>query len=250
MQLIRPILVSACALLLAGAARADGLGDLRAALQRDNSNAPIKAAIEVRTWHRPGDAPEADQGQVALTLDDNAGGLQLSYARDTLARIEADQRARSRDPDAKTPTLLAVRSFDTADVVPMVSSAAWLARLLDRAVYKGERSDAYAGKPARLLTFEIPLASLSKRERKYAKRIDSLLEIWTGADGTPLASRSSQTVFGRAFVVVSFEARAEEENVFGLEKGRLVTLRKVTRNSASGAGEKDDRRIVKTLQVL
>jgi hypothetical protein len=253
MQLIQTILASACALLLAGAsgaACADGLADLKSALVRANGQAPIKAAIDMRTWHRPGDAPEPDQGQVALTVEDNADGLQLFYARDTLARIDAEQRVKSRNPDAKTPTLSAVRSFDTVDVVPMVSSAVWLARLLDRAVFKAERGDTYGGKPARLLTFEIPITSLSKRERKYAKRMESLLEIWTTADGTPLASRSTQTVFGRAFIVVSFEARNDEENVFSLVQGRLVTLRKMTRSSASGAGEQDERKIVKTLQLL
>jgi hypothetical protein len=253
MQLIQTVRVSACALLLAGAGRAahaDGLADLRSALQRANGQATIKVAIDLRTWHRPGDAPEPDQGQVALTMEDNADGLHLTYAKDTLVRIDADQRARARNPDAKTPTLSAVRSFDTADLVPMVSSAAWLTRLIDRAMFKGERSDSYAGKPARLLTFEIPITALGKRERKYAKSLDSLLEIWTAADGTPLASRFTQTVFGRAFVVVSFEARTEEENVFSLVQGRLVTLRKMTHNSASGAGEQDERKIVKTLKIL
>ena len=251
MQLIYTILVSASVLLAgaSGAARADGLADLKAALVRVNGQAPIKGVVELRTWHRPG-AAEPDQGQVALTLEDNADGFRLSYAREVLARLDAEQRARARNPDVKTPTLSAVRSFDTADMVPMLSSAAWLSRLLDRAVFKAERGDTYAGKPARLLTFELPLTSLSKRERKYAKRIDSLLEIWTAADGTPLATRSAQTVFGRAFVVVSFEMRSEEENVLSLVQGRLVTLRKMTRTSASGAGEQDERKIVKTLQVL
>lgn len=252
MQLIHKILVSAVVLLASasGAARADGLADLRAALVRASGQAPIKGLIELRSWHRPGAAPEPDQGQVALTVEDDADGLRLSYSRDMRARIDADQRARARNPDVKTPTLSAVRTFDTADLVPMVSSAPWLARLLERAVFKAERGDTYAGKPARLLTFEIPITALSKRERKYAKRVESLLEIWTSADGTPLATRSTQTVYGRAFVVVSFEARSEEENVFGLVHGRLVTLHKMTRNSASGAGEQDERKIVKTLQVL
>lgn len=253
MQSIHKILFSVLALPLAfagGAARADGLADLKAALVRLNVQAPVKGIIDLRTWQRPGNAPEPDQGQVALTIEDNADGLRLGYSRDMLARIDADQRARARDPDVKTPTLAAVRSFDTADMLPMVSSATWLARLLDRAVFKAERSDAYAGKPARLLTFEIPITSLSKRERKYAKRVESLLEIWTAADGTPLATRSAQTVFGRAFVVVSFEARNEEENVFGVVHGRLITLRKTTHSSASGAGEQDERKTVKTLQVL
>jgi hypothetical protein len=246
------ILLPAFALLLAfaGGARADGLADLKGALVRLNGQAPIKGVIDLRTWQRPGNAPVPDQGQVALTIEDNPDGLRLAYSRDMLARIDADQRARARDPDAKTPTLSAVRSFDTADMLPMVSSATWLARLLDRVVFKAERSDTYSGKPARLLTFEIPITSLSKRERKYARRIESLLEIWTAADGTPLATRLSQTVFGRAFVVVSFEARSEEENLFGVVHGRLVTLRKTTRTSASGAGEQDERKTIKTLQVL
>lgn len=253
MQSIHKIVLPVLALLLAGAggaARADGLSDLKAALVRVNGQAPIKGLVDLRTWHRPGNAPEPDQGQVVLTVEDNADGLRLAYSRDMVARIDADQRARARDPDVKTPTLSAVRSFDSTDIMPMVSAVTWFGRLLDRAVFKAERSDTYAGKPARLLTFEIPITALSKRERKYAKRIESLLEIWTAADGTPLATRSTQTVFGRAFVVVSFEARSEEENVFSVVRGRLVTLRKMTRTTASGAGEQDERKTVKTLQVL
>jgi hypothetical protein len=252
MRRSRTFLLSVAAL-LAGtslSARADGLGDLRAALQRASGQAPVKAAIDLRTWQRLGDGPDADQGQIALTVEDGANGLHLSYPRATVARIESEQRARARNPDAKTPTLAALRGFDTLDILPMVSTGSWLTRMIDRAVFRGERSDTHAGKPARLLTFEVPLSALNKRERKYAPRLDSVFEVWTAADGTPLASRTTQTLFGRAFVVIGFEARLEDESLFGMVGDRLLTLRKVTRNSTAGAGEKDERKTTQTLQVL
>jgi hypothetical protein len=81
------------------------------------------------------------------------------------------------------------------------------------------------------------------------KKFEGSLDIWIAADGTPLASRAIQNISGRAFVVVSFEQRNESESVYNQVGDRLLTVRKETKNSSSGMGEKGESKVVKTLLI-
>lgn len=245
--------VIAAALMLACAgARADGVADLKAALARLTPAAPVKATLEIRSWHRNGQGKDAeeDQGSISMQIEDGPRGLVLSYPRELLARVEAEQRARARDANSKTPLLAVLREADPGELLPMVSAAPRLARLLERAVFKSERADNVAGKAARLLTFSIPMSTLSERERKYARKMESTVEIWIGADGTPMASRARQKISGRAFVVVSFESSNSEDCVYTLAGERLLTLRRDLHYAASGAGEGSEGKSTSTLQLL
>ena len=100
------------------------------------------------------------------------------------------------------------------------------------------------------ITVILSVEKLSEKERKYMKKLDGSFDVWIAEDGTPLASRSSQTVSGRAFVVVSFEMKNDEDLVYGVVGDRLVALRKESRTSGSGMGEKGEGKVIKTLQVL
>lgn len=231
-------------------AHADGLADLKASLARLQGLTPLKATLDVRTIEKDGQGADATekQGLASLGVEDGARGLQVSYARETLARVDAETRQLARDPKAKTPTAWALAKLETADLLPMVSAASLLARRLDESQFKSEKADTLAGKPARLLTFSIPVTRLPEQQRKYVKEFDSTLSIWIGADGTPLASSVTTNVKGRAFVVVSFEALDESSSTYGVVGDRLMTLRSETHSSSSGAGERGEQRIVKTLQ--
>lgn len=79
--------------------------------------------------------------------------------------------------------------------------------------------------------------------------MEGTLDLWIGADGTPLASSFRQRGSGRAFVVVSFEQKYDEDSVFGVTGERLLMLRRESRFSSSGAGEKMESKVVKTLQL-
>lgn len=245
--------MAAVALMLSCAsARADGVADLKAALARLTAATPVKATLDMRTWHRNGQGKDAeeDQGSIGMQIEDGARGLVLAYPRELLARVEAEQRARARDANSKTPLLAALREADPGELLPLVSAAPRIARLLERAVFRGERADNVAGKQARLLTFAIPMTTLSERERKYAKKMESTFEIWIGADGTPMASRARQKISGRAFVVVSFESSNSEDCVYSLVGERLVVLRREVHYAASGAGESTEGKNTSTLQLL
>lgn len=240
------------ALALCGhAARADGQSDLKAALERCQAQAPLKALLETKTWRRAGEGKDAEetQGAASVFIDDSARGMQLSYGREILARMDAEAHAQTKNPNAKTPTLMAAREFAPNDLRPMISAASELQRVLDKAVWKSEKADTYGGKPARLLTYETSIDTLSDRDRKYIKDFEGVLHVWIAADGVPLASRLTQNASGRAFIVISFEAKNEDQSVYSLVGDRLIAIRKESKNKASGAGERDENKVVKTLQL-
>jgi hypothetical protein len=247
---IARFLVLAAASLAACAARGDGLADLKAALARLQAQTPLKATLDVKTVERHGEGAEATEklGQASVSLEDGARGLQVLYARETLARMEAEQRQFARDPKARTPTVWALDKLETHEIAPMASAAATLSRNVDEMPFRGEKADTWNGKPARQLTFSIPVTKLPEQQRKYVKEFDGTLAIWIAADGTPLASEMHVTVRGRAFVVVSFDAVDENSATYGVVGDRLLTLRSENHSASSGAGERGEQRVTKTLQ--
>lgn len=244
-------LALAALLLAAGAARADGLADLKAALARPSGATPLRMQVDTRITRKLGEGKEAEEesGQAGVLLELSARGLGVTYGSATLAKVQAELRAKSRNPNSKTPTMKALGEIDVSELLSMSSAGPALARAMERSIFKGERSEAWQGKPARLLTFDAPLSSLSDREKKYAKKFESVLQVWVGADGMPLASRMRTAISGRAFVVVSFESTNTEDQVYGAVGEHLVVVRKESYLSSAGAGEREERKALTTLQV-
>jgi hypothetical protein len=242
-------------LLLAAAAaapvHADGLADMKAALQRVDAVAPVKGTLEARTWRRTGEGKEAIEvsGLASVGVEDGPRGLSILYGKDLLARLELEKRARVKDPDAKAPLSNALEEVSPGNAIGYLSAAPALLRMLEKAVPKGERADTWQGKPVRVLKFEIPMSTLPKEALKYTKKFDASTEIWIGADGMPLASRMRQTMSGRAFVVISFEATVDESVNYALVGDRLVQARRESRRMSAGAGEKQENRNTYTLQL-
>jgi len=243
-------LFAAALALGAGAARADGLSDLKSALARLPAQSPFKATLDVRTLESHGEGKDLDEktGQADLWLEDGPRGLRLVLPRETLARLDAESRAQGRDPKTKTPTMLALAKFESADAPPMVAAGSQIERVLDEGQFRGERVDTWQGRPARLLSFALPATRLTDVQRKYVKKFDGSFDLWIAADGTPLGSATRESGAGRAFVVISFEAHQDEDCSYGVVGDRLVALRREQHNYSSGAGERGEIRIVKTLQ--
>lgn len=249
-----PVAAVSAALLLAcaiPAQAADGLADLKAALARLQGTAPLKAALETKTWRRIGEGKEAEDsaGQASVGLEENGHGLQLVYGKEVLARMESEQRAQGKNPNAKAPTLAVAREFSPVELRSMTAAAANLARQLERLTYKSEKTAIYGGNQVRQLTFSVPLETLSDRDRKYIKDFDGTFDLWIAADGTPLASHTLVNGSGRAFLVVGFDFRQEEDAVYGVAGDRLLMLRRENKRKQSGGGDKSDERITKTLQI-
>lgn len=237
--------------LLCTTVKADGLSDLKTALARLQGQTPIKAALDVKTSRRQGEGKDAEEsnGQVSVFLEDGSRGMQMLYSKEVLARAENEARAKAKDSKSKTPTVIGLSELGTAEVRPMIAPVNGLLRQIEEGSFKGERLDTFNGKPARLLSFEFGIDKLTERERKYVKKLENTLELWIAADGTPLASRTRWFGSGRAFVVVSFESRFDEDSVFGLAGDRLLMLRKESKASSAGAGEKSEFTVIRTLNL-
>jgi hypothetical protein len=232
-------------------ARADGQADLRAALARLAGSSPMKATLEVSTLERRGEGKDASEkpGRATVQLEDNPGGLQVRYGPELLARLDAEGRARAKDPEAKTPAINALKDVDATEIRPLVAAATALARDIDGATFKAERADSWHGRAARVVSFSIPMDTLSAEQKKYLKHFDGTLDVWIAADGTPLASARHVSVSGRAMVVISFEAQDDNDRTYAVAGDRLVIVREEWHNVSSGAGEHGDQRIVKTLAM-
>lgn len=231
--------------------RADGLSDLKAALVRLQGQTPVKALVEAKTWNRQGEGKDQEetQGLASVSIEESSRGLQVLYSKEMLLKLESEERQREKDKKAKTPTLSALSEVNSSALRPLISAASSLSRSLEKANFKSEKVDSFNGKPARLLNFEMSIDKLNERERKYMKKFDGQIDVWIAADGTPLASRLTQAASGRAYVVISFEMKNEEEWLYGIVGDRLVALKKESKNSGAGMGEKGEGKVIKTLQI-
>lgn len=240
--------------LISAAASAGGIDDLRSALARLPGDAPVAAVLAIETWNRVGadETAEERSGNIEVAVSDAGDGLQLQFGPDVLARTDAEQRAvdAGKDaPPAATPTLNAMRALDAVDVHAQLSAAPTLLRQITEAEFKGEQSDTWSGQPARRLTFAFGKDGLRARERRFISKFSRTLEVWIGNDGAPLASTLRQHGSGSAFLVVSFENELVEDVVYQTAGDRLLVVRKETRNSGSGAGEKNESRVTRTLRL-
>ena len=243
------LLAGAC---LAPAARADGLADLRAALARLSGHAPLKATVEVHGWRRSGEGADLQERQASVTLglEDGPRGLQPVYGRELFARLDAEARAAIKDRKAAKPVSEVLEHTNVEELRLLASAAPAIARDVDESAFKGESADTLDGRPVRKLVFERGIDTLADGDRKYAREFESVLTLWIAPDGTPLASRRHLQLAGRAFVVVTFQQRDDDDRSYAVLGDRLVTMRHDEKGHAQGAGENQDYRVERSLQVL
>ncbi len=233
-------------------AHAGPLEDLQAALQRYTGKSPIKARLSAQVWSKNGEGADAttENGQASVVAELGSFGLRMTYGADLLAKMAAEEDLRERDPKTRPATSTTLAVIDQGTVQEVLHAAPDLTRLLRRATLKSETADQFNGQPARKLAFDLAPPPMSERERKYVNKMDGALEVWIAPDGTPLGHKMRNNVAGRAFVVISFEARSEDDVSYTVAGDRLVIARREARNSGSGAGERGESRRVVTTTVL
>jgi hypothetical protein len=218
-------------------AQADTLSDFKTTLQRLQGDSPLKGQISVKSEVRSNegkDDAETEQGLAALPFEDGQPGLRLQYPQTLLNKALTERQARDANPKAAAPTHAGLQLLEYNTVRELTRPAELLARHVQRGSFKGERSETWQGKPAKVLSFELPMG----KPNKYVKSFENLLEVWVSPEGQPLAARSRYKVSGRAMMVFSFEQKGEDEWHFAVVGERLVALRKSSQSSGSGGGEK------------
>jgi hypothetical protein len=241
MRFLALLLATCCAL------HADVLAGLKTTLASLNGHEPVKArvAYAFSAQNMEDDKPVDEEANVTAQVSDGPAGLTISWSRELIDAAAKELKT----PDEATKKKSAVRrAMDTLTAPTLndyLNASPRLQQLLEKAELASDKTDAWEGKPARLLTLNVP-----QKLPKYVKVLEQTVRIWLGADGTPLAAESRILVKGRALLVISFESTESEDWRFARVGQRLVVIRHAKENAGSGGGEKGMRKTIASLDIV
>jgi hypothetical protein len=234
-------------LLAAGTARADALGDLRAALGRLGARDAVQATVTIDTSSRDGDDGRPEVGKATFEVEHGPRGLRLTYAPELIARAQQEARLNELDPEKPTPARTGMRRIDAADLMEALDAGSAMARRLETATLIREQRVTLGGRSVRQLTLKLQ-PRLSKSEAKRIKNYELTLIVPIDDDGVPLRAEMRQKVKAK-FLLMTFEQNGNQTWVFARTGDRLVAVRHEDRSSGSGMGQKFENHEVMTLAL-
>ena len=242
---LAPLLLCLCLPL-----RADGLSDLRTALQNLRGGGPVKATLECDVWRRTteGKKPVISQGKATAQVEDGPQGLRITWSRSLLQQAAQESAAQAQQPDRPAPTRTALRGVDVVDLAEDLDHAGALLRDLDQAQLLAEKDEPWQGRPAHLLILKLS-PRIPESQRKYLKELKVDARVWVGADGLPLAYTSAVSFQGSRFFI-HFEGASSQERQFARVGGRLVAVRTTREEQSTGLGMSSQSRRVTILTLL
>lgn len=219
---------------------ADGLTDVRATLQKLQSDQPLRARVEIKTRHSGGESNKQKQSESvsSVIVESGAEGLKLSWSPDQIKQSRKAAWAETANPDAPKSDIATLKALEAGHALNLLDAADPLRRGLERARLLEDKSDTYKGKPARLLVIRIELA-LDEEERKALKSSDTIEKLWLDADGIPVAmDRNIEAKFSK--FLIGFKIHEHETREFRRAAGRLVTTSSTKESSGSGFGHSEE----------
>lgn len=245
MKLLLLFLVTAPALLFA-----DGLADVRATLQKLQSDQPLRARVEINTRRLGGESDKQKQSQAisSLIVESGPQGLTLSWSPEQIKQSRKAAWTQTANPDAPKSDLATLKALAAGEALNLLDAADPLRRGLEKAVLQEERRDTYQGKPVRLLVIKVDLG-LDEEERKALKSSEAILKLWLDGEGVPLAmERDIQARFSK--FLIGFRVHEHETREFQRAGGRLVVTRASKDSSGSGFGHSDESHTTTTVTLL
>jgi hypothetical protein len=219
---------------------ADGLADVRATLQKLQSDQPLRARVEIRSRRLGGESDKQKQSQAisAVIVESGPQGLTLSWSPEQIKQSRKAAWAAIANPDAPQSDLASLKALAAGEALNLLDAADPLRRGLEKAVLQEDRRDTYQEKPVRLLVIKVDLG-LDEEERKALKSSEAILKLWLDGDGVPLAmERDIQARFSK--FLISFRVHEHETREFQRAGGRLVVSRASKDSSGSGFGHSDE----------
>jgi hypothetical protein len=229
---------------------ADGLADVRATLQKLQSDQPLRARIEIKIRRLGGESEKQKQSQAtsAVIVESGPQGLTLSWSPEQIKQSRKAAWAQTTDPDMPKSDLATLKALAAGDALNLLDAADPLRRGLEKAVLREDKRDAYQGKAVRLLVFKVDLG-LDEEERKALKSSEAILKLWLDGDGVPLAmERDIEARFSK--FLIGFRVHDHETREFQRAGGRLVVTRASKDSSGSGLGHSDESHTITTVTLL
>lgn len=245
MKLLLLFLLAAPALLFA-----DGLADVRATLEKLQSDQPLRARVEIKTRRLGGESDKQKQSQAisAVMVESGPQGLTLSWSPEQIKQSRKAAWAQTANPDAPESDLATLKALAAGEALNLLDAADSLRRGLEKAVLQDDKRDTYQGKPVRLLVIRVDLR-LDEEERKALKSSEAILKLWLDGDGVPLAmERDIQAKFSK--FLIGFRVHEHETREFQRAGGRLVVIRASKDSSGSGLGHSDESHTTTTVTLL
>lgn len=219
-------------LLLANAAGATGLDDMKSALAGLQGQGVLRGTYEV---HQTSTDLESKKGPestaAAAQVSDDGSALDIRWDRGLLKRA-ADDAARAK-PDNKLQMLIGQTS--ATRLASTVNYAPKLLDMLAHAQLRSEKTDTYQGKPARLLELSMK-PPVEENGKVSIKENSHIAQVWIGADGLPLAATVAHKVRASFMVFISYEESSKEDMVFSVANNRLVLVKREEQGMRKGAG--------------
>jgi hypothetical protein len=254
MNLMRPagILGKLLLLLLATPTllRADGLSDLRATLQKLQSDQLLRARVEIKTRRSGGenDKQKQSQGVSTVIVESGPEGLKLSWSPEQLKQSRKAAWEETANPDAPRSDIATLKTLEAGQALNLLDAADPLRRSLDKAGVREDKRENYQGKPARLLVFHIELG-LDEEERKALKSSEAYLKLWLDSEGVPLAmERDVQAKFSK--FLIGYRLHEHDTREYQRAGGRLIITHAVRDSSGSGLGHSDEIHTVTNVTLL
>src|SRR5258708_17880266 len=239
--------VSTFMLLVPAIAAADGLTDLRAALGRLPATTPVRGTLDVASTSRSNEDDKADEGKASVEFDIGESGLHIIYPRSMLAQATQEARAEARDTEKSTPVRNGASHVRPLHVAELLDGAAALGILLESAQFVQASPATLGGRSAHLLSFKL-VPKISKSQSKHVKKVDSVLSVWVGDDGMPLAAEET-TAIKASFLLMSFEADQKRNWTYARNGDRLVVTRYEANDKSDGLGQHSTSHTLETVRL-
>lgn len=211
-------------------AYADGLVDLNAALEHLNGSEPITAYYEVESL-QVSDADDKDDrketnASVKVKLTDNEQGLQITYSKEVMDKIEREAMQKTLNEESETPTLTAVRDINATGMRNLLSASSGLQRMIAKAEFIGEEALMTNEQPSRLLSFSLPIDAIidDKKTRDYVNKFEGKYTVLINSEGVPIESNIQFNGKGSAFVILTVKASSTNYSRYEVVNKRLVRV--------------------------
>jgi len=218
--------------------RADGLSDLKVALQRLKGRSAVSAQAEVHTWSRDGKkGAEPVQGSATVRLEDGPQGLKLGWTQAQLDRMAQVKGKKSKDGEES-----AMKSLGLEEAIRLMRAADELLSDLEEATLVSEGTETWEGRPARKLVLNLSMG-MDKEDMGPLKEARSQATLWMSSEGVPYAMNHQLDLKGRV-LLISFEVHHSSQRRFQAHQGRLLLVHEDRKDSGSGAGQKGEGRTI------
>jgi hypothetical protein len=246
-QLIARVVVAALLSCWQCSVHADGVSDLRFALDKLSGNSDLKAnyLFSYTNIRNEGGETRVTEGKASMLVENASSQLTITYDAETIRLLEVEANLRVEDEQAQAPTLLALSNIDADDVNRSIKATPGILRQLKQATFISEETLEKDGRTLRQLNFSLPLEALitDKQTRSYVTKFENSYQILINDDGVPVESHLTYEGKGRAFIILRVKASGESHAQYEVRDSRLVRTHSTAINrwdSIFGSGEQVD----------